>query len=677
MKRILIFTGAMLFALSTFAQLNQVVVEQFTLTNPLSVQPAGTTTYRVYAQMDGAVDKVTAVFATLNCHSLDVSTTTTFHNDALGTTTGAAINTAFFAFFPTYEADSWVTIGADNSAVAGAADIGALATVPLNPYSGSVGTTPGTNLVMSDGIWYTLPTSPTCLPTGPNNRVLLGQFTTDGIFSFNINIQVFVGGNQPAGRADYVWSVPCVETFGDPTGFEVDGSALGLSYVFGGAATGCTDDTACNYDPIAEVDNGTCEYPEAGYDCNGDCLVDTDGDGVCDPNEIPGCTDVTACNYDMAATDDDASCTYPEQYFDCEGNCLMDTDGDGVCDELEIPGCTDVTACNYDMTATDDDASCVFAEQYYDCEGNCLMDTDGDGVCDELEILGCTNPTACNYNMDATDEDFSCVFAEQYFDCEGNCLMDTDGDGVCDELEIEGCLDDTACNYNPDTTDEVDCVYAEQYYDCDGNCLMDTDGDGVCDELEIAGCTDAAACNYNADATDDNGSCEYVLAGTVVGSGASSEGTTETYTYDNTAGSTYAWTVVGGTIVSGQGTASISVMWDTAGTGSVSVVETNADGCVGDEVSIDVDVAVSVGELEAYPVAIYPVPANDQVIISAKGWNGLTMVRVSDMTGRVVSEYQMNGTQLNMPVSQLASGQYIVTISGVNGATSARISVQH
>jgi len=52
-------------------------------------------------------------------------------------------------------------------------------------------------------------------------------------------------------------------------------------------------------------------------------------------------------------------------------------------------------------------------------------------------------------------------------------------------------------------------------------------------------------------------------------------------------------------------------------------------------------------------------------------------VRVSDMTGRVVSEYQMNGTQLNMPVSQLASGQYIVTISGVNGATSARISVQH
>ncbi|MBX2970593.1 MAG: T9SS type A sorting domain-containing protein [Cyclobacteriaceae bacterium] len=46
------------------------------------------------------------------------------------------------------------------------------------------------------------------------------------------------------------------------------------------------------------------------------------------------------------------------------------------------------------------------------------------------------------------------------------------------------------------------------------------------------------------------------------------------------AGSTYAWTVVGGSIDSGAGTNEISVTWTSAGTGSVSLVETiTATGC--------------------------------------------------------------------------------------------------
>ena len=31
---------------------------------------------------------------------------------------------------------------------------------------------------------------------------------------------------------------------------------------------GCMDDSACNYNPEATVDDGTCEYPEANYDCD-------------------------------------------------------------------------------------------------------------------------------------------------------------------------------------------------------------------------------------------------------------------------------------------------------------------------------------------------------------------------------------------------------------------------
>ena len=78
-----------------------------------------------------------------------------------------------------------------------------------------------------------------------------------------------------------------------------------------------------------------------------------------------GCTDQEACNWDNEANTDDGSCTYPsETYLDCNGDCVNDTDGDGICDELEILGCTDDTACNYDSSATDEDGSCTYAEDY-------------------------------------------------------------------------------------------------------------------------------------------------------------------------------------------------------------------------------------------------------------------------------------------------------------------------
>tara|TARA_B100000575_G_C22940577_1_gene544450 strand:- start:120 stop:818 length:699 start_codon:yes stop_codon:yes gene_type:complete len=32
---------------------------------------------------------------------------------------------------------------------------------------------------------------------------------------------------------------------------------------------GCTDATACNYDELHNQEDGSCEYPEQGYDCNG------------------------------------------------------------------------------------------------------------------------------------------------------------------------------------------------------------------------------------------------------------------------------------------------------------------------------------------------------------------------------------------------------------------------
>ena len=72
----------------------------------------------------------------------------------------------------------------------------------------------------------------------------------------------------------------------------------------------CTDATAWNYDPSANVDSGSCEY-----------------------ESCAGCTDDTACNYDSSATVDNGSCTFADSGYDCDGNLLVEcVNNDSVVD---------------------------------------------------------------------------------------------------------------------------------------------------------------------------------------------------------------------------------------------------------------------------------------------------------------------------------------------------------
>ena len=213
------------------------------------------------------------------------------------------------------------------------------------------------------------------------------------------------------------------------------------------SCAGCTDAAGCNYDDEATIDDGSCTYVDGICEtCEDGVIVDNDADddGVCNDDEIVGCQEAEACNYDPAATDP-ATCDYPIDLYgvdnvDCDGECLNDTDGDGVCDEDEIVGCQEEDACNYDIAATDagncDYPIDLYGKDYVDCDGNCLNDLDGDDVCDEDEIAGCQDAEACNYNPAATDEDGSCTYPDEfYLDCDGNCINDEDGDGLCDEVE--------------------------------------------------------------------------------------------------------------------------------------------------------------------------------------------------------------------------------------------------
>lgn len=55
--------------------------------------------------------------------------------------------------------------------------------------------------------------------------------------------------------------------------------------------------------------------------------------------------------------------------------------------------------------------------------------------------------------------------------------------------------------------------------------------------------------------------------------------TSDAYTSISTVGNSYVWTVTGGQIVSGQNTSSVLAKWNTPGTGTLRLIESNAAGC--------------------------------------------------------------------------------------------------
>ena len=82
-------------------------------------------------------------------------------------------------------------------------------------------------------------------------------------------------------------------------------------YPFCNQVIGCMNTGACNFNPLADLDNEGCEFPTLYYDCNSECLFDTDGDGVCNELELFGCMDPEALNYNSSATENSNICEYP------------------------------------------------------------------------------------------------------------------------------------------------------------------------------------------------------------------------------------------------------------------------------------------------------------------------------------------------------------------------------
>jgi hypothetical protein len=133
------------------------------------------------------------------------------------------------------------------------------------------------------------------------------------------------------------------------------------------------------------------------------------------------------------------------------------------------------------------------------------------------------------------------------------------------------------------------------------------------------------------------------------------------------AGSTYAWSVTGGNIVSGAGTSMVTVNWNTPGTGTVTVDETSAQNCTGTSAIFNVMVDPCTGSAELTAtnrISVYPNPSNGQISVTmddAAAYN--SFFRFFDVTGRLALELEIaNGAKHvgYVDISHLKEGIYIL-----------------
>ena len=269
----------------------------------LSLGVSGLTRYRVYLAALQEGDRVLRIGGT-GSPTL-IQTSAAFFQHPLGGALASSITPENLLTDSTLNWDSWVTIGLDQlAAQEGAYDAeieGSSVWSTLFEF--------GENIYLGGGNddGWSLDATAINGMAGADLRVLLGQWTTDGDFSGQISILIL--------------------PFGAP-------EPLNIILSYSAPQCGCANSLACNYDSSASWDDGTCTFADEGYNCEGNCVLDSDFDGVCDDLEIVGCSNQLALNFDSSVTEDDGSCLFL--------------------------GCTYSGANKFDPLASIDDQSCVF-----------------------------------------------------------------------------------------------------------------------------------------------------------------------------------------------------------------------------------------------------------------------------------------------------------------------------
>ena len=136
-----------------------------------------------------------------------------------------------------------------------------------------------------------------------------------------------------------------------------------------GDILGCIDSTACNFNSEATLDDGSCEYPDNGFDCAGECSDGFDECGVCggsgtDADADGVCDDVDSC---VGVVDECGVCNgpgFPDGACDCQGT-VADVCGDCGGSETNPENCVDGYSLSFGQV--DGDAGTI--EILYSAEG--------------------------------------------------------------------------------------------------------------------------------------------------------------------------------------------------------------------------------------------------------------------------------------------------------------------
>lgn len=224
-------------------------------------------------------------------------------------------------------------------------------------------------------------------------------------------------------------------------------------YAYGAATpvAGCMDPLSCNYNCLATVSNGSCLYPNTPCNDGNPLTINDSTDANCNcvgqlVTSIPGCMNPNACNYNPQATVDDGSCLLPGTPCDDNNpNTMNDSiNPDCLCAGiLIVQGCMDPNSCNYNPQANMDDNTCIYPDTPCDDNNPDTFNDLLDSLCNcvgTLYVSGCMDPNACNYNPLANIDDNSCILPGSPCD-DGNAMTINDSLDVncnCVGIDISG-----------------------------------------------------------------------------------------------------------------------------------------------------------------------------------------------------------------------------------------------
>jgi len=203
------------------------------------------TTYRIYAEFGSATDECVAVYSVgaleNNPVTLELGVTTSFYQNGGGANLGSGINAFFLSMIPEIGYDSWFTIGSTTNEDPTISAIGM--SDAFTEFNNGNGFILGEGDV--GGSWYVTPGANPLAYAGDDGMVLLGQFTAADDSTGN------------AGHVTCDWNIQ----WRDVT--DESHNELGATHNTADNlpdVMGCMDEAACNYNPAATADDGSCDY---------------------------------------------------------------------------------------------------------------------------------------------------------------------------------------------------------------------------------------------------------------------------------------------------------------------------------------------------------------------------------------------------------------------------------